>query len=322
MRIHWSIVLLAVIGTISITFYLRTKDMNFLSPDGIDPSPHRENPKIATGAASMQPAIPTQPATPAKLPEPSEATEEPKITVITPADLGDLESSPGLAAYRAFARENPADRLFELSSTLRSRGHFQRALLAIERVVDTAPPDPDHLAEASLGIAALTATLPRWNVDPENETSLVLNLSLARPAPDPLKKTLVDLALTIRASSGDQLEIVPKINSNDDSEAPPKGPVALWLSHADDDTAASSVITARLSADPDLYYPDLALALFKAIRSSLARAGYPPAIDLDLGGPDLLKTQVTRLMWRDFARSLTPNEEGEKEAEETSPDPN
>lgn len=307
LRIHWAIVLLAVIGTISITWYLRTKNMDFLNPSGVDPSEDKENTNIATGGASVQPDIPEAPEPYPILPEDPPEPAEPEVTPITEADLGDLETAPGLDAYRDFAREHPADRLFQLSSALRSRGYFQRALLAFERVVDTAEPDSESLVEASLGIAALTLTLPRWNVDPETEIQLTLTLSIACPAPEFLKKNLLDLALTLRESSGDQLEIIPKILSKGDANAPTDGPVALWLSPSDDEEVTSSVITARLSNDPELAYPTLALAVFKAIRSSLVRAGYPRAIDLDLEGPNLLKTQITRLMWRDFALTLDPS---------------
>ena len=306
MRIHWAIVLLAVIGTISITWYLRTKDMDFLTPGGVDPGEDKENTNIATGETSVQPTIPEAPETAPGPPEDPPKPVEPEVTPITEADLGDLEAAPGLDAYRTFARENSADRLSMLSSTLRSRGYSQRALLAFERVIDSSKPDPKHLTEASVGIATLTPNLSRWNVDPTAEIQLNLTLSIARPAPESLKESLLALALTIRESSGDQLEIIPKIISKEDAEAPADGPVALWLSPVENDELTSSVITARLPSDPDLAYPALALAIFKAIRSSLARAGYPRAIDLKLEGPDLLKTQITRLMWRDFALTLQP----------------
>ena len=315
-RIHWAIVLLAVIGAISITWYARTKDMNFLQPEGIDLSADRENTNIATGTASVQPTLSGDPESQPPLPEEADRPVEPKVTPITEDDLGDLDAAPGLKSYQDFARHHPADRLFELSSALRAKGHFQRALLAIERVVDTCESDAKLLTEAGLGIAALTPTLPRWNVDPSAEIPLNLILSLARPAPDSLKKTLVDLALTIRESSGDQLEIIPVVKSSETPGASPDGPVALWFSPIDNDEVTSSVITTRLTANPEQAYSVLALALFKAIRSSLGRTGYPPAIELEVDGPDLLKTQMTRLMWRDFAHSLTTATRGTPETEE------
>jgi hypothetical protein len=320
-RIHWAIVVLGVIGTVTITWYLRTKDMNFLKPKGNVASQKSETVSFAKDASAVQPEIKKNPETAIALPgEAKEPEKVPEVAPIEEEDLGDLEAAPGLDAYRDFARNNPGDRLFALSSTLRSRGHFQRALLAIERIVDTSEPDPELLTEASLGISALSKTLPRWNVDPKAEITLVLNLSMAHPAPEALKQSLVSLALLIRQSSGDQLEVIPKIQSKDNSEAPEDGPVALWLSSEGEEPTASPVITARLSHDSDRFFSDLSGVLFKAVRSGLEKAGFPPVIALDLEAPKLLETQITRLMWLEFGRSLVPAvEEIEENVEEVEP---
>ena len=92
LRIHRAIVLLAVIGTISITWYLRTKNMDFLNPSGVDPGEDKENTNIATGGASVQPDIPEAPEPDPILPKDPPEPAEPEVTPITEADLGDLET--------------------------------------------------------------------------------------------------------------------------------------------------------------------------------------------------------------------------------------
>lgn len=320
MRIHWSLVLLAVIGTILITWHFRTKDMDFLTPEGVELPPTRDEAALATADPALQPAIKKKTLPGDLIPKEEPEPDAPTLPAITAEDLGDLESGPGLEEYRNFALAKTPDQLFELSSTLRARGHFQRALLALERVVDTAASSPEALAEAGRGIAALTPTLPPWNIDPESEIALDLHLSLARPASQALEKALLALAVLIRESSGDQIKVRPQVASADNDEAPADSPVALWLSSTREEPVASSVITVRLPADPEALVPELSLGLFQAIRSHLTGLGFPEARPLELSGPELLQTQITRLMWRDFARSLVPLASPEASTESESED--
>lgn len=312
MRIHWAVVVFSVIGTILITWHLRTKDMDFLTPEGVEITPEEGSAEIA----ALQPQIVDQPKIDGEVIAgvDQQKNKEPEVPQITDQDLGDLEASPGLTTFREFANSHSPDRLFELSSALRARGQFQRALLAFERVIDTGKADSDALAEAAKGIAALSPTLPRWNIDPSSEIILTLHLGTSGPASDPLKQAILDVALLIQESSGDQLEIVPTINSTNQTDAPENRPILLWLAPPGEDSLTSSVITLRLPEDETSLTPEISLAVFRAIRSHLTRLGYPAAPDVPTPGPNLLKYQITRLMWRDFARSLQ-----KKEAEPEDP---
>lgn len=327
MRIHRAFVVLAIIGTILLTWYLRTKDMDFITPKGGDLASTDGDNEFIDPLAEIQPEIKDQPNVHGDIEQPKDPdlVEEPTVKKITEEELGDLASSPGLETYRDFARQNEPERLFELSATLRARGEFQRALLAFERIIDTCLAEPKALAEASSGITALTPNLPRWNVDPTQEVSLNLHLGTARKASEPLKKAVLEVALLIRESSGDQLDIIPTINSGDQPDAPETSPIALWLATPGDDPTSSAVITLRLPpeiADPS---SEIALAVYKAIRSHLTQQGYPAPPESDTPGKELLSRQITRLMWRDFAQSLLHKEEeeaSETTEEETSPEPN
>ncbi len=316
MRIHWAIVVFAVIGTILLTWHLRTNDFNFMKPTGIILPPEDDGSDLAVGAAVLQPKIETNPRVAEVLGNP-EKTEEPEIPEISDLDLGDLESSPGLDSYRKFAENNPPDRLFELSSTLRARGEFQRALLAFERVIDTSKADSKALAEASKGISALSPTLPRWNIDPTREVPLTLHLGTARLADESLKAATLEVATTIRKSSGDQLDIIPKITSSGGDEATADSPVALWLSTGGKNPASSSVLTFRSTDDQAAAINEISLAVFQAVRGHLGKLGYPLPPPLQATGRDLLSIHITRLMWRDFARSLHKEREAAGAEEET-----
>mgnify|MGYP006932706477 CR=1 FL=1 len=61
MRIHWAFVVLAVIGTILLTWYLRTSDMDFLTPSGNEIVKTEEAPNFVDPSAVLQPEIKDQP---------------------------------------------------------------------------------------------------------------------------------------------------------------------------------------------------------------------------------------------------------------------
>ena len=324
MRIHWAFVILAVIGTILLTWYLRTKDMDFLTPSGVAIAKSDDDPDFVDPEVALQPETKDQPNINGDIEQPEDPDKISPLEIkeITQEELGDLASSPGLWAYQEFARSESSDRLFELSSTLRARGEFQRALLAFERVIDTSDADPKAQAEAALGISALSKNLPSWNVDPENEVALNLHLGTARKPSDALKRTLLDVAILIRKSSGDQLDIIPTINSSDNPEAPEDSPIALWLSTPGDKPASSAVITLRLSKEGTNYLAEISLAVFKAVRSHLTAEGYPAAPEKFDKNQNYLSDQITRLMWHDFAQSLYKQQKeaaaAENETEEST----
>ena len=306
MRIHWAFVVLAVIGTILLTWYLRTKSMDFLTPSGVEIVESEDSSDFIDLSVVLQPEIKDQPNinSPIQQPETSDKITPPKIKEITEFELGDLVSRPGLDAYREFARGESPDRLFELSSALRTRGEFQRALLAFERVIDTSKADPNSRAEAAQGISALTKNLPNWNIDPSNEKILKLHLEMAHKPSDYLEEVLQELATRIRESSSDQLKIIPTINNSDNPDAPTNNSIALWLSASGNNTTSSAVITLRLARNDKEHLEAISLAVFKVIRNHLTQLGYPPASEDLIKGGDYLSRQITRLMWRDFAQSL------------------
>ena len=202
MRIHWAFVVFAVIGTILLTWYLRTKNMDFLTPSGVEIVETEETSGLIDLSVVLQPKIKDQPKINRaiqQIKDPDKITP-PKVKEITEFELGDLVASPGLDAYQNFARRESPDRLFELSSALRARGEFQRALLAFERVIDTSEADPNSRAEAAQGIAALTKNLPNWNIDPSNEMILNLHLGMAHKPSDHLRDVLQEVATRIRVS--------------------------------------------------------------------------------------------------------------------------
>ncbi len=303
-----------MIGTILLTWHFRTQHLDFMVPRGVELSPEDYGENLAVGPIALQPVIEENPEVTEVLGNPEEP-EEDIVAEITDLELGDLEASPGLDTYRSFAESNDPDRLFELSSTLRARGQFQRALLAFERIIDTSKAESTTLDEAAKGIETLAPTLPSWNVDPTTEISLILHLGTAKGASDNLKSALLQVATLIRASSSDLLEITPKISTNRSNTAVEDSPISIWISTNEKDSPTTPVISLSPSADQDQAIDGISLAVFKTVRSQLNALGYPSPPSFQASGKDLLTTYITRLMWRDFAKSLYKKADPETEGD-------
>jgi len=317
-RIHWSVVIVCVILTILITWHLRTSHLDFMKPRGVDLGPEDFGATLATGAIGAQPNLDGSTPNSEVLGNPEEQ-DAPVIAEITEQELGDLEASPGLDSYLEFGLENSPERLLELSSSLRARGQFQRALLVFERIIDTTKANAEALNEAATGISSITPSLPSWSIDPSSEISLMLHIGTAHPASEELKKSILEVATLIRKSSGDQLEILPKIPSTRQGNAQPDSPITLWISTADDAPIISTpVMTFRTPNDQEMATHDISYALFQTVRANLEKLGYPAPPELEASGRNLLSFYISRLMWRDFALALynPPNPEDEKIEEE------
>jgi hypothetical protein len=311
-RIHWVIVLFTVVGTILLTWHFRTRHLDFMTPQGVTLGPEDDSSDLALGPISLQPKIEENPEVTEVLGNPEEP-EEPIVAEISDRELGDLESSPGLNSYHQFAKDNTTERLFELSSTLRTRGQFQRALMAFERVIDTSKTDSASLIEAAKGIKTLAPTLPSWNVDPNSELSLMLHLGTAQEAGDELKSALLEVATLIRTSSSEQLEIIPKITNAGKRDAPEDSPVTLWFDTTENESVSTPVMSFKASEDAERAINEVSAAVFHSVRSQLEKSGYPPAPPLEVAGKDLLNFYITRLMWRDFALSLSKKPDAPEE---------
>lgn len=294
------------VGVILLTWHLRTRHIDFLTPKNTPLPPEDFGTDLAAGSAALQPPIQNETPEPPPPPVVVDDPEAPEILEITESDLGDLESSPGLATYRAIAKNGDPSQLFLLSSTLRIQGQFQRSLIALERIVDTSEATPEELLEAGKGIAALSSELPQWTTDPTTEIPVVLEISIPHTAGDPIKSAALALATLIRQRSGGQLNPIPKINSLESETTLDNPPIALWFSSHAEAPIQSAVMTMTPSGEPAALLDELSLAAYQAVRSHLTKFDFPAPIPLEASGQEMLSLQVTRLMWRDFAKSLYP----------------
>ena len=111
MRIHWAFVVLAVIGTILLTWYLRTKSMDFLTPSGVEIVESEDSSDFIDLSVVLQPEIKDQPNinSPIQQPETSDKITPPKVKDITVFERGDFDPGPRPDASRHFARRESPD---------------------------------------------------------------------------------------------------------------------------------------------------------------------------------------------------------------------
>jgi len=261
---------------------------------------------LAVGVSILQPKLEETP----EILEPLEVNplepENTEVKPITDTELGDLEAAPGLDAYRKFAQNNPAERLLELSSVLRTMGQFQRSLLVLERIIDSAEATAAELQEAGQGIGALEPTLSPWNIDSADSFNLTFNVGTAGEASPELKTAALEIATLINRHSGNVIDISPKITLGEAEEIIPNSPITLWISATTDPDKSTPVLSVKPPEDLDQLGDKLTLMTFHTIRNQLEKTNYPLPIPLEEAPKTLLSTQITRLMWQDFAQSLIP----------------
>ena len=253
-----------------------------MTPDNT-PLPHEDlGEDLAVGVSILQPELKETP----EILEPLEINpinpEEPEVRPITGTELGDLEAAPGLNAYREFAQNNPAERLLQLSSVLRTMGQFQRSLLALERIIDTTESSPVELQEAGQGIGALEPSLPPWNIDSAGAYNLTLNVGTAGDASPELKIAALDIATMINRHSGNLIDLSPKIIRGESEKIIPNSPITLWISATPDPRNSTPVLSVKPPETPDQLADKLILMTFHSIRNQLEKADYPLPLSIDL----------------------------------------
>jgi len=202
LRVPWYIVIIGILTTVYGTWFAGTHHYDFTVPEGADLPPEDFGADLVSGIPKVSPLLLPPPAKPA-----GEQLREEQASQITDTELGNLNHAPGLDEYRAFARREGPTRTLDLSSKLQALGQSQRALLALERVIDSTTASPSETAQAAAGITALSKGLPKWTIDPATEITLTLHLSSAQKAPTSLKQAALEVATQIRDASSDQLEV-------------------------------------------------------------------------------------------------------------------
>lgn len=290
MRLPLPVVIGIALLSVGLLWWLRTKDMDFLTPKGVAiPSEYSTDPAEA----------PENPVNPPEEPSPPPPPVKPDL------DLGDVESSPGLAEYSEFAPKG-AGHLITLATELETQGHIPRSLLAWERVIDSCHPSPQERATAEEAIVRIRPTLTYWNIDPAGDLPLLLQLGSSRRTSDNLKEAAQKAAEFLRRDSDHTLLIEPRLTTSRVRNAPANSPVAIYFSGAGKREAQLRSFTPQ-NDEVEHYLLLILTDAYKLVRQELINAGgiLPPQTGNHLGDPKIdFQRQVTRLHWKRFAESL------------------
>jgi hypothetical protein len=302
-RIPIPLVILLALSVIGGVWWINTHQMDFLTP----PSQQEIAAiKARVEATAAQPERLGEPVKPPSLknPDPSvtaSATEQKAPGI----ELGDLDSPPTLEAYSDRALDGH-QKLAELAALLETEGEFQRSLLAWERSIDLTKPDPAQTATAIAAIRRLRPTLPDWNSDPNAAIQIVLHAGTGQTLADALRPALEEAARELTNASAGILNVTSTLAVGKRATSKGPTPVALWLSGPSKESASTDVLSFTVASN-DVLKDEIYKTAFLLISSHIKRAGQytPPPDPVNAEtAVEALESNITRLSWREFGKSL------------------
>jgi hypothetical protein len=216
------------------------------------------------------------------------------------------DESPQLAEYRNQAASDPA-LLAETARQLETQEKLQRALLAWERILDTATPDETRAAEALLSIKRLRSALPDWNTDPAKTIAITLHAGAGKSTAEILTPVLEEIARDLEKASSGILKITPNVASG--REVPKSrgaSPIAIWFSGPGTE-ARSTEVFAFTSGSPEMLRDDLLKTVLRLVRSYLARTASLTVTEAGDAGEapfDAIQLRITRFGWHELGSRL------------------
>ena len=299
MRVPLFLVIPLALATVAAAWFFGTRNIDFLK----EPSPeHLES--IRKNALPARPALSADVADAGTQNNGKPPPELPPPTL----NLGNLSVSPALSAYRPQAEKDPAE-VQTIAAALEAKGSFQRALLAWERLLDTAKADDAQQTAALAAIHKLRPTLPAWNIDPAGAMPIRLHLGTSPSVSKKIQPVLNETAALLATVSSGILQVEPVLTVG--KQASEKGgnpPVAIWLSGPTDQSQATDVISFAAPSDPDQLRLVLLRTIYRLTTSHLThlpQIAAPTALAENENPVESLTFRITRLAWWELANSLS-----------------
>lgn len=289
--------------TVSLIWWMGTRDMDFLTP----PSEARLSEIRAEALASLPVSRIENDAISIKVPPPDTDTTRPDTTAqLEPTDLGDITSPPVLDAYSDRAPDGAA-KLLVLAAELEKAGAFQRALLANERILDLSQADPEQIQSAVSSIRRLKPTLPDWNHDPKIASQAVIHIGTGEKFVKLLPELLRDITRDLNTASSGIVKFSHELHIGRNMEITDSPtPVALWITGAGKNAPSTDVLSFTTD-DPETLRHDILKTAFNLVRGSLMKsASYDPAPEAQNDPLAALESHITRLLWNEFGKTLSP----------------
>lgn len=306
-----TVIALSVIAALT-TWFIGTRGMNFSQP----PTPeqyiqiteqwNQSKPRIAPSEAAV--ALP-----------PDTSTENTPDTSTAPKDEAsfsslDLDGQPSLSEFGTLEGKG-AGHLVLLARHLESGGQAEFALLAWERVLDMADPSAGQAQLALEAIRELKGKIAPWNPDPGDGIALQLRAGASMKKGDHLEKALQAVAKKMGRASGNVIHVEAHLSLAESSQNQGSvAPVAIWISRKTSGNNSPIAETDLVSFTADMSNAtsltrEIQAGVYDLIRAHLVKVtsfSQLPERTEASDPEDLITHHITRLMWREFANSLTP----------------
>ena len=279
MRVPKYLVILLCPLAIGLTWWLGTRDKDFLTPP----------PGIAI------PEIPQTTETPASSPSKPAAKEEAPVTLDTFADQAAMGSA----------------HLIQLAQSLENAKFHHLAWLAWERVLDATSASPADISQARSAIRRLRALPMESTVQfPATPFPITLQAGTARKHVDSLRPALEETARQLEAASCGILRVRTVITGGENPANGSLSPVALWITGPDSGSRSSEVLSFTLQPGTDPK-KQIESSVSELLRPLIARSlAPPPPCPADTPFPDQLTDSITRRAWLSLGTLLnSPIEE-------------
>lgn len=309
MRLPLYIVIPVCLLTAVLTFWIATLRIDFVTPPP-------EEKLLALQAALQEKHRPTDvsiyvPEAPKPRAEVVQTTPIPEDTPAQRFDPALAEIAPALDEY-AFEAQSEAgySGLFDLAQMLEEQGYTQRALLAWERILDTAAAPPNVHRQAQQAIARLRTSVPPWVADESEVITLALKGGATSIDTTTLATAMESLCALMDDASAGIVDFQPKLTVGGSANPNQVLPVAIWIAPTETNENGTPVLTfTPTNDDPAFISRSVSTIVYQLVKATIDRtARFRPLPDLSPADnpEDLLRNRVTRLQWRAFARAIQP----------------
>ncbi len=305
MRIPYYITIPSSLFVVLIVWWMSTRHIDFLTPPSdIKLEEIRKRTIASLPISRTQPAI-IAVATPT-LPNIEQSASDPSIVFQGTMSIGDLSPPKNLDTYSELAPDGAA-KLLRLAIELEKQNALRRSLLAYERVLDLTQATPQQIYLALHNIRRISPTLPAWNQNPKVAHPIVIHIGTGQKFAKILPDIMENITQEVQRSSSGLIQCSVELNIGESirvNDAPT--PVALWLTSGDNRNPSTDVLSFT-SNNPDTLRKDLLKTIFNLIRGQLAKStSYNPAPEAVDDAEIALSSNITRLLWNEFGKTLNP----------------
>lgn len=305
MRIPFYIVIPSTILTILIVWWLSTRNIDFLTPPSAKRLKEIQQRTLASLPISRSEHGPEAIITP----NPANfehAENDPAVVFPGAVDIGELSNPKTLDTYSERAPDG-AGKLLKLASELEKLDAKERAVLACERVVDLSQATPQQIHLALNRIRGIRPSLPTWNTQDDNTHEIVIHIGTGPKFAEVLPEMMENITQELGHSSSGLIKFSFELNigqSIRNTDAPT--PVALWLTGTGKKNQSTDVLSFTTN-HPETLANELQKTLFNLIRGHLAKStSYNPVPEIEDDPKIALSSNITRLLWHEFGKSLNP----------------